>query len=91
MDLNKELKLLLIFKKNNRGGGVESWGVRLGVSGGCERRSEVFVKKSKKKSWGSGQGGVGGWGQDGFEQRTDFYFENSKKKIGWVGWVVGGG
>ena len=36
-----------------------------GVQGGCEWRSEAFVKiqKNKKKFWGGGVGGgwVGGW------------------------------
>ena len=38
-------------------------GVRLGGQGGCERRTEVFVKIQKKKYfffWGGG-GGLG-WG-----------------------------
>ena len=64
-------------------------GGQVGGQGGCERRSEVFVKNSKKIV-GVGSRGSGG-GQDGFEQRTDFYFENSKKnRLGWVGSGGGG-
>ena len=45
-------------------------GARLGVQGGCERRSEAFVKIRKKKNiifflgGGGGRGGrgVSGWG-----------------------------
>ena len=35
-----------------------------GVQGGCEWRSEAFVKIQKKKIWGGGGGGGGGsgWG-----------------------------
>ena len=55
MDLNKELKFMLKLKKKNRGG--RDVGVRLGGQGGCERRSEVFVKIQKKIGGGSGQGG----------------------------------
>ena len=64
-------------KKKNFFGGVGSGG-RVGggeVQGGCEWRSEAFVKIQKKKihfflrgggGWGSGQGGGGlGWGGGG--------------------------
>ena len=63
VDLNKELKFFVKIPKNNRGGGR---GGRVGVSDcggkdGCERRSEVFRKNSKKKSGvGVRSGGGGG-------------------------------
>ena len=70
MDLNKELKFLCKIKKESEwgvgsggGGGGSGWGCQ----GGCERRSEVFVKIQKKNrelggGWGSGPGGGGsGW------------------------------
>ena len=43
------------------GGGGRVWGG--GVKGGCEWRSEAFVKiQKKKKNWGGGGGGGrGGW------------------------------
>ena len=48
------------------GGGVRGWGVGLGGQGGCEWRSEAFVKIQKKKNWGGGGGGqVGGGGGGG--------------------------
>ena len=35
----------------------------MGGQGGCERRTEVFVKIQKKKKWGGGvRGGVSGGG-----------------------------
>ena len=43
-----------------------------GGQGGCEWRSEAFVKiQKKKKIWGGGRGGVGsggwsGWGVSGW-------------------------
>ena len=56
-----------IQKKKNWGGGGSGWGgVGFGgVQGGCEWRSEAFVKIQKKKLWGGGgllgrvRGGVG--------------------------------
>ena len=54
-----------IQKKKNIGGGRVwgwGWGVGLGGQGGCEWRSEAFVKIQKKKYiffWG---GGREGWG-----------------------------
>ena len=54
-----------IQKKNQGGGGVTGWGVRVNVNG--ERRSEAFVKIQKKKyiffffgGGGSGPGVLGG-------------------------------
>ena len=45
-------------QKKMGGGGVGlGWG---GVTGGCERRIEVFVKIQKKKWVGGGRVGVGG-------------------------------
>ena len=64
VDVNKELKFLRKFTKQNWGGGgrgCSGWrvfglgGVR--SRGGCERRIEVFVKIQKIKF-----GGGGGWG-----------------------------
>ena len=45
-------------------GGGSGWGGRVGgggVQGGCEWRSEAFVKIQKKKIGGGGGGGSG-WG-----------------------------
>ena len=60
-------------------------GVGLGGQGGCERRSEAFVKIQKKKiffflegGWGSGWG-VGG--QGGCELRSVAFVKIQKKKI----------
>ena len=59
------------------GGGGSGWGGGGVVQGGCEWRSEAFVKIQKKKiffflgGWGSGQGGggrVGGSGWMGTEK-----------------------
>ena len=41
---------------------------------GCERRIKVFVKIQKKKNWGEGVEGGGGWVRGG----------------GWSGWEGGG-
>ena len=52
-------------------GGGEGWrsglgGVGLGGGqGGCERRSEAFVKIQKKKIWVGGGGPIRGWGGGG--------------------------
>ena len=62
------------------GGGVgigRLGGVGLGGQGGCERRSEVFVKIQKKK-WGWGGSGQGG-GQGGSEQRIEIFVKIQKK------------
>ena len=76
------------------GGLVWGWGVQ----GGCEWRSEAFVKIQKKKIffWGGGVGGrvrggrVGGSGWMGMEKCS--LCENSKKKLGGGGVRgVGGG
>ena len=63
--------------------GEGGWG---GGQGGCERRSEVFVKIQKK---------IGGGGQGGCERRIDVFCENSILKKnrgggggGWLGWGV---
>ena len=86
----------------SRGRGVRvDWGG--GVQGGCEWRSEAFVKIQKKKIfWGGGGGGggggwvrggrVGGSGWMGTEKGS--LCENSKKNWGWGGGGlvgVGGG
>ena len=68
----------------------------MGGQGGCEWRSEAFVKiQKKKKNWGvgawvrGGGGGVGLGGQGGWEQRSE-----ACVKIGGVGsggFGLGGG
>ena len=58
-----------------------------GVQGGCEWRSEAFVKIKKKKIWGGGVGGSGqggGWvegggGQGGCELRSEAFVKIKKK------------
>ena len=62
----------------------------MGGQGGCERRTEVFVKIKKKKFWG---GGVGGGGQGGCESRIEVFWKIKKKKFGGGGGsrVWGGG
>ena len=75
-----EVKLLRELKKNKKcwgvgGGGVgSSWGGQ----GGCERRSEAFVKiqKKKKKNVGVwlGRVMVVGSGQGGCERSIDRFF-----------------
>ena len=74
-------------------GGSGWWG-----QGGCERRIEVFVKNSKKKIGGGGEGGWvgGGRGRVGRGVRVDvngeleFLGEFTRKKIGWGGRQGGG-
>ena len=64
-------------------------GVGLGGQGGCEWRSEAFVKIKKKIFFlgggGRGWGRVGG-SQGGWEQRSEACVKIQKKKI-----LVGGG
>ena len=52
------------------GGGVRGEGLGWGGQGGCERRTEIFVKILKKKIiffWGGGGGvGLGGGGGSGW-------------------------
>ena len=51
-------------KKKLRGGRVGGGGSGWGGQGGCEWRSEAFVKIQKKKIWGGGRvRGGGGSGQ----------------------------
>ena len=72
-----------------RGGGV---GLGGGGQGGCERRTEVFVKIQKKIYiffWG-GLGWGGGGVRVDVNQELKF-FEKFKKKWGGGGWVHGGG
>ena len=65
------------------GAWVRGGGVRLGGGqGGCEWRSEAFVKIPKKKIFlgggvGSGGGGVGfgGGGQGGWERRIEAFVD----------------
>ena len=77
-------------------GGGGGWGVgsgvRLGGQGGCERRSEAFVKIKKKKYiyiyfffGGGGVGGVGFGGQGGCERRSEVFVKIQKKMGGGVG------
>ena len=103
VDVNGEVKLLWKLKKKWGGGGGRL-GVGLGgEQGGCEWRSEAFVKIQKKIFFfflggggggrGSGQGGGGsGWGVSGWmgtENRS--FCENSKDFFFWGGRVWGGG
>ena len=56
-------------------------GLGVGCQGGCERRSEVFVKIQKKKKWGGSCGGpIRGWGGGG---------GHSKVRARWVMWAMG--
>ena len=68
-------------------------GVRVGGSqGGCEWRSEAFVK-IQKKNWGGGGvgsgGGSGWWGQGGWEQRIEAFVGGGGSKV-WGRWVMWG-
>ena len=78
-------------------GGGSGWG---GEQGGCEWRSEAFVKIQKKNiflgggglgvgSWGGGGGGRVGGFQGGWEWRIEAFMKIQKKKLGGGG--VGGG
>ena len=65
-----------------------------GGHGGCELRSEAFVKIREKKIfffffWGGGSGGVGFGGQGGCKRRSKVFCENSKKKLRGGGVRVG--
>ena len=75
-----------IQKKKNGG-----WG-RVGRGqGGCERRSEAFVKIQKKNIGGGGSGRGGGrvWGgQGGCERRSEAFVDIEKN---WGGGRVRGG
>ena len=64
MDVKGEVKLLRKFKKKKNWGGGEGWVGGEGlVRGGCEQRSEAFVKIPKKKMFflGGRGGGGSGW------------------------------
>ena len=69
-------------------------GSGLGGQGGCERRTEVFVKIPKRNVffffffffWG---GGGGGGGQGGCESKIEVFWK-FKKKIGGGGGSMGG-
>ena len=54
-------------------GGGAGWGGQ----GGCEWRSEAFVKIQKKKYFFLGGGGGGG--QDGWERRIEVFVKIQKK------------
>ena len=70
------------------GEGSSGWG---GGQGGCERRTEVFVK-IKKKNWGGGGGvrGVGLGGQDGCERRIEVFVKIKKKSCFFLFFLGGG-
>ena len=51
--------------RGERSGGGLGGGVGLGDQGGCERRTEVFVKIQKKNFFFGGRGGGLGWGGGG--------------------------
>ena len=79
-------------QKNISGGGVG-----LGGQGGCEWRSEAFVKIQKKNFFFLGGGGVrsgggSGWGggQCGWERRIEAFVKIKKKKMGGRGMGRGG-
>ena len=77
-------------KKISRGEGVGSGGGgdRLGwVQGGCEWRSEAFVKIQTFffGGVGLGSGGIGLGGQGGWEQRSEACVKIKKKNRGGVG------
>ena len=65
------------------------WGGGFGP-GGCEQRSEAFVKIQKKNVFlgGRGEGGGGGGGQGGCERRSEVFVKIQKKKYFFLG---GGG
>ena len=74
--------------------GGSGWGGRVwgeGVQGGCECRSEAFVKIQKKKIEGGGGRvrGVGLGGQCGWERRSEACVKIQKKLGG--GWGRVGG
>ena len=79
------------------GGGVGLRGGG-GGQGGCELRSESFVKIKKKMGGGyiggSGFGGVGGGVQVGCEWRSEAFVKIQKQNfffLGGGGWGVGSG
>ena len=67
------------------GGGSGGGGSGSGGQGGCEQRSEVFVKIKKK--WGGGSGG----GQGGCERRIEVFVKIQKKLGGGGGVSLAGG
>ena len=102
--MNQELKFWKIKKKKfffwgggGRGeksgrGGVGGGGVGLGGQGGCERRTEVFVKiQIQKKLLFGGGGGGGLGGQGGCEQRTEVFVKIQIKKKKYFFFFFGGG
>ena len=77
--------------RGERSGEGSGWGGQ----GGCERRTEVFVKIRKKKFFFFffGGGGLGwGGGHGGCESRIEVFFGKLKKKYwGGEGGSMGGG
>ena len=67
-----------IKQKKIRGGGEGEGLPGGGGQGGCERRSDFFVKILKNKSGVSGRGG----GQGGCERRIEVFVKIRKKKSG---------
>ena len=60
---------------------------RVWSGGGCEQRSEAFVKIQKKNVFLGGRG-EGGGGQGGCERRSEDFVKIQKKKFFF--WVGGG-
>ena len=76
-----------------RGGGGWGGGVGLGGQGGCERRTEVFVKIRGGVGLGGDGVGLGGGGgvRVDVNQELKFFGKFKKKKNGGGGgWVHGG-
>ena len=67
------------------GGSGSGWGG--GGQGGCERRTEVFVKI---QNFFFGGGGLGGGVRVDVNQELKFFGKFKKKKLGGEGWVHGG-
>ena len=62
-----------------------------GGQGGCELRSEAFVKiKKKKKNLGGGSGWGGGGVQGGCEWRSEAFVKIQKKNFFCLGGGLGG-
>ena len=90
MDVKGEVKLCENSEKKLGGGG--GWGGMSGWGGqgGCERRSEVFMKiqQNKKILFFFFGGGVG-WGEGGSDQGLGWGRGGSKVWGRWVMWGMG--